>query len=276
MVRAQCHTAERCGFESRPLHNMNEQNENKKLDHALADVITATPYEIRIGRKTLRLYPVTFAKTFVIRRWMDALDIDASLLRVNPYVECLRLAETQREKVAEVLAVLSTPNTQKHLHDSCGRAMRRNLFASVKTEHLAGLLMAALTQDKTEELMEWLGLSAERERLTEVLAVKNEGGKNNLSFGGKSIFGAFIGLLKEMGYTDEEILFERSYSYLRLMLADKVTNIYLSDEELENLPKNAGGTLLDGDDDSDMDQLEALIKAGSEKSPNKQSKQWKK
>lgn len=245
---------------------MNEQNE-RELDHALADIITAQPHEIRIGRKTLRLYPVTLAKTFVLRRWMDALDMDVNLLKTNPYVECLRLAETQREKVAEILAVHSAPNTQKDLHDSRSRAMRRNLFASVKTEHLAGLLMAVLTQDKTEELTQRLGLSAERERLTEVLAVKRKGGRNNLSFGGKSIFGAFIGQLKEMGYTDEEILFERSYSYLRLMLTDKVTNIYLSDDELENLPQNAGGTLLDGDDDSDMDQLEALIKAGGEKIP---------
>lgn len=245
---------------------MNEQNE-RELDHALADIITAKPHEIRIGRKTLRLYPVTLAKIFVLRRWMDALEIDASLLKVNPYVECLRLAETQREKVSEILAVHSAPNTQKDLHDSRNRAMRRNLFASVKTEHLAGLLMAVLTQDKTEELTQYLGLSAEHERLAEVLKVKREGDKNNLSFGGKSIFGAFIGQLKEMGYTDEEILFERSYSYLRLMLADKTTSIYLNDEELENLPQSAGGTLLDGDDDSDMDVLAALIKQGGEKKP---------
>lgn len=245
---------------------MNEQNE-RELDYALADIITAKPHEIRIGRKTLRLYPVTLAKTFVLRRWMDALEIDASLLKVNPYVECLRLAETQREKVSEILAVHSAPNTQKDLHDSRSRAMRRNLFASVKTEHLAGLLMAVLTQDKTEELTQYLGLSAEHERLAEVLKVKREGDKNNLSFGGKSIFGAFIGQLKEMGYTDEEILFERSYSYLRLMLADKTTSIYLNDEELENLPQSAGGTLLDGDDDSDMDVLAALIKQGGEKKP---------
>ena len=245
---------------------MNEQNE-RELEHALADIITAQPHEIRIGRKALRLYPVTLAKTFVLRRWMDALEIDASLLKANPYVECLRLAETQREKVSEILAVHSAPNTQKDLHDSRGRAIRRNLFASVKTEHLAGLLMAILTQDKTEELMQHLGLAAEHERLMEVMKVKHEGDKNNLSFGGRSIFGAFIGQLKELGYTDEEILFERSYSYLRLMLADKTTSVYLNDEELANLPQSAGGTLLNGDDDSDMDVLSALIKQGGEVKP---------
>lgn len=246
---------------------MDDQNEKKELEHALADIITAQPHEIMIGRKTLRIYPVTLAKTFLLRRWMDALEIDRSLSKGTPYVECLRLAETQRETVAEVLAIHSAPNTQKALHDSRARAIRRNIFASVKTEHLAGLLLTVLTQDKTKELMQYLGLTAEHERLTEVLKVKRNRIQNNLTFGGKSIFGTFIGRLKEMGYTDEEILFERSYSYLRLMLADKVTSLYLSDEELKDLPQSAGGRLLDGDDDSDMDVLAALIKQGGGRKP---------
>ena len=253
-----------CGFESRPPHDMSKENE-RGLDEALAEVITGQPHELSIGRKTVRLYPVTLAKTFVLRRWMESLGIDASLLKVNPYVECLRLAGTEREKVSEILAVHSAPNTQKDLHDSRSRAMRRNLFASVKTEHLAGLLMAVLTQDRTEELMGHLGLVAEHERLMEVLKVKRDGGKNNLSFGGKSIFGAFIGQLKELGYTDDEILFERGYSYLRLMLADKVTSVYLSDDELSKLPQSAGGTLLDGDDEGDLAALERMIKQGGVK-----------
>lgn len=267
MVRAQRHTSARCGFESRLLHNMDEQNEKKELEHALADIITAQPTEIRIGRKTLRLYPVTLAKTFVLRRWMDALEIDAALLKANPFIECLRLAETQPDVVAHILAIHSAPNTEKDLHDRRGMVMRRNLLLTVKTEHLAGLLMAVLTADKTEQLCEHLGISAERDRLQEALSVKRDHDRNNLSFGGKSIFGTFIGQLKEMGYGDSEILFERSYSYLRLMLADKVTSLYMSDEELELLPQSAGGTLLDGESDGDLDTLAAMIKSGGAKKP---------
>ena len=245
---------------------MNEQNE-RELEHALADIITAQPHEIRIGRKTLRLYPVTLAKTFVLRRWMEALEINSALLKSNPYVECLRLTETKPDVVAQILAIHSAPNTQRDLHDSRAAVIRCNLLRSVKREHLAGLLMAVLTSDKTEQLADHLGMTGERKRLQDVLDVKRGHDKNNLTFGGRSIFGTFIGQLKEMGYTDEEILFERSYSYLRLMLADKVTSLYLSDEELENLPQNAGGTLLDGENDGDLDTLAALIKAGGAKKP---------
>lgn len=242
-----------------------EPRNEKDLEYTLADIITAKPHEIRIGRKVLRFYPVTLAKTFVLRRWMDALDIDANILKTNPYIECLRLVETQHDIISEILAIHSAPNTRRDLHDSHSRSVRRNLLSSVKQEHLAGLLLTMLTQDQTEELTDYLGLRNEHERLMEALDVKRKDSKNNLNFGGKSIFGGFIGQLKEMGYTDDEILFEHGYSYLRLMLADRVTSVYLTDEELEDLPQSAGGTLLDGEADTDLNQLESLIKAGGVK-----------
>lgn len=238
------------------------KNENTELDITLAEILTAKPHEIKIGRKTLRLYPLTLAKTFVLKRWIDSLDIDASLIKSNPWIECLRVTETHRECVAQILAIHTAPNTCQDLHDTCKTTMRRNLLATLKTDHLAGLLMTVLTSDKTDQISEYLGITKERERLRMVLQVKEEGNKNNLCFGGKSIFGAFIGKLKEMGYGDEEILFERSYSYLRLMLADKVDSVYLSDDELERLPQDAGGTMLDGDDDGAIDMLSEMIKHG--------------
>lgn len=239
----------------------------RELEEVLGDIITGRPHEIRIGCKTLRLYPVTLAKSFVLRRLTASLGIDASVLRVNPWVECLRLAERERETVLEVLAVHTGANSAKELFDSRGRAMRRNLLGRVKTEHLAGLLLSVLTQDRTEEVMEALGLSAEKEREQEVMKVKLEGGRNNLSFGGRSLFGGFIGQLKELGYSDEEIVFERGLSYLRLMLADKAMSVYVSDGELERLPQSVGGKLLDGDDDAAVEQLAALIKQGGEVKP---------
>lgn len=266
MARAQRHTAAWCGFDSRPLHNMYEQNE-KEIEQALAEIITAQPHEINIGRKTLHLYPVTFAKTFVLRRWMDALEIDTALLKASPNMECLRLAESKPDIVAHILAIHTAANTRKALHDKQGMATRRNLLLGLKREHLAGLLKTALTQDNTELLMQHLGISSERDRLQKVLEVKRKTSKNNLTFGGKSIFGTFIGQLKEMGYSDEEIIFERGYSYLRLMLADKVTSLYLSDDELESLSQSDGGTLLDGEDDASLDVLEAMIKQGGERKP---------
>ena len=51
-----------------------------------------------------------------------------------------------------------------------------------------------------------------------------------------------------MGYSDNEILFEKGYVFLRLMLADKVVDVYLTDEERDSVPVSEGGSYLDAND----------------------------
>jgi hypothetical protein len=104
---------------------------------------------------------------------------------------------------------------------------------------LAAHLINVLTLDKTADVMEHLGLNKEHERMKKVFEIKRKHNKNSIDFGGLSLFGSFIGQLKEMGYTENEILFELGYSYLQMVLADKVTSVYLSDDELEELPNLA-------------------------------------
>ena len=242
-----------------------EKIDDKELEAALADIITARPHEVRIGDKSLLLYPLTLAKTYILRPWMDALDFSPAGMRVNPYVECLRTAEKRLDIVARILSIYTAPNSFKDLHDSRATEDRYQLLLTVKPEHLASLLMIVLTQDRTEQFERFLGIEDEQKKLKEILKVRKDHGKYNRNYGGVSIFGSFIGQLKEMGYNDDEILFERPYSYLRLMLADKVTNIYLSDEDLESLSTEAGGTLLDGEDEASLDVLSSLIRNGGTK-----------
>ena len=241
------------------------EKEDKDIEALLADIITARPHEVRVGGKALLIYPVTLAKTFMLRPWMDALKLDSDIMRADPFVECLRIAGTQPDIVAHILTIHTAPNSYNDLHDSIAAEERYRLLYTVKPEHLAGLLMVVLTQDNTEQIARYLGIEDEQKKLREVMKVRKGHEKNNKNYGGVSVFGSFIGQLKEMGYNDDEILFERPYSYLRLMLADKVTNIYLSDEDLESLPTEAGGTLLDGEDDASFDVLSSLIRNGGTK-----------
>lgn len=234
---------------------------DREIESAFASIVTGQPHEFMIGGKRLCLWPVTLAKTLLCRRWIDALEMDAGILKSNPYVECLRLAETKSEEVAQLLAIHLAENTYKALHDSVGMSKRCNLLRRVKREHLAALLMTVLTDDRTEAVMEYFGMKAERMRMESVTKVKQES-SNSITFGGLTIIGSFIVQLKELGFSTDEILYERSYSFLRLVLADKVTSVYLSDEELERLPQGSGGRLLDGENDGDLDRLACMIKQG--------------
>ena len=211
-------------------------DDRKTIDYEIADVITGKPHEFTVGRKLFRIYPVTLAKTFALKRYMDLLSFNNDILKTNPYLESMRLVQEHRNCCCEILAIHTTPNTYKDLYNTQTIAYRRNVFEKMKDEDLATLFIHVLTSDKTDAIISHLKLDKEQERMRKVMEVKNKDNKNNISFGGLTIFGSFIGQLKEMGYSDNEILYERGYSFLRLMLADKMTSIYLTDEEQGKLP----------------------------------------
>lgn len=215
------------------------KKKNEVTEEYLADIITQKPYAFYAGRKLFRLYPVTLAKKLVMRPYIDDLAIDMEKLRCMPDIEVIRVVREHKNTCCELLAIHSTPNTYKDLFNIQSRAERRNILMSMQDADLAAHLMNVLMLDKTAAVMEYLGLDKEHERMKKVFEVKRKHNKNSIDFGGLSLFGSFIGRLKEMGYTENEILFELGYSYLQLVLADKVTSVYLSDDELEELPNLA-------------------------------------
>ena len=183
------------------------------------------------------------------------------MMQLEPHVECLRLVETKKDICAQILAIHATPNTRKELYNGSGMKTRRRIMGSLKTEHLAALLMIVMTRENMDMIMKHYGIDEERKRMAEVMKVKKRDDKSTLTFGGKTLIGTFICQLKEMGYRDEEIVFELGYDYLQLVLADRLSTIYLSNEELESIPESAGGKMLDGEDEDAMRKLEEMIKS---------------
>lgn len=235
-----------------------DDKKNGNIEYALADIITGKPHEFKVGRKLFRLYPITLAKQFIQKRIIGRLGLNTSFIQ-NPYLEALRVAETNKKACCEIIALHATPNTYKDLHNSKAMTERRNVFEKMRTEDVATMLVNVLTTDYTKDIIEYFGIDKEQKRLAGVMEIKRKNSKNNLSFGGLTIFGTFIGQLKEMGYTDDEILYEKGYAYLRLMLADKITSVYLTDEELQDVPADSGGTMIDGNSPEAFEKLKTAL-----------------
>lgn len=231
----------------------------KDMEYELADIITERPHEFTVGRKQHRLYPVTLAKIYMLRRYIEGLSINPEHLRVSPYLEALRLVEEHAELCRDIIAIHATPNTYRDLYCRQNMVMRRNALSGIRKEDMATLMMIVLTADKTELLMDGLGINKEHERMRKALERKDKN-DGNITYGGVTVFGSFIAPLKEMGYTDNEILFEKGYTFLRLMLADKVTTVYLTDEERENMSIEDGGTLIDGNNPESFEHLKEFVK----------------
>lgn len=233
-------------------------DKNREYQDALADIITAKPHEFTVGRKHLRLYPVTLAKMHMVRPYMDALEINQKLFSLNPHYEVLRAVSKHRKEVCSALSIHTSPNSYRELFNAQAFSTRRNLLDKASDEDLATLLLVVLSSDKTEQVIGYLGLDKESERKVKIMRIKGKS-KNSIQFGGLSVFGSFIGQLKEMGYTDDEILYERPYAFLRLVLADKTLSVYLTDEELQNISVDDGGNMIDGNEAGSFDKLKSVL-----------------
>ena len=221
-----------------------------EISQQIASIITGRPLSFRIGRKALSLYPVTFAKTYVLAPYIEALGVDARLLNASPSTEALRLAASKREVCASILAVHATPNTARDFFDKRSFSVRRNIFLKLSSTDMASLLLYVLSGDESQQVMAALGMDKEQRRLEKVARLKSKSDTSTLTFGGKSVFGSFIAPLKEMGYTDNEILYERGYTYLRLMLADKPVSVFLTEDGRGRLSNDIITPLYDADSPS--------------------------
>jgi len=246
---------------------MDEQKYN--IEYDIADVVIGRPYGFSVGHKQFNLYPVTLAKMYLLRRQIDSLGINYDILLKSQYVEALRLVTTHREICCHILAYHTAPNTYKDLYDRRSITIRKNVFEKDLTdEEMATLLIMVLEADKSEMFMKFLGIDKEKERMAQVMEIKRKSGSNNVNFGGLSVFGTFIGQLKEMGYSDNEILYEKGYTYLRLMLADKITSVYLTKEEMEQIPAlTLGATVMDASDPANAEKILMAFKSKGVEAP---------
>ena len=237
-----------------------DKHKKTDIEYELADVVVGMPQDFSVGRHQYRLYPVTLGKMFLLKRYIDELDFNQEIARLNPYMEAIRMEKENKETCCQVIAVHTAPNTYKDLFDRKAITARKNVFMKeCDDEDIATLMVYALTWDKTDMLLEHVGLKKEAERRNKVMEIKGKD-KNSVSFGGLSIFGRFIGQLKEMGYSDDEILYEKGYCYLRMMLADKIVSLYLTDDELNKLPNDVGGTMIDANDPQAFEKLKGRLK----------------
>lgn len=243
------------------------EEEKKRIgrdEYDLADVIMGRPQEFKVGRKLFRLYPLTLAKALLLKRQTDVLGVNMEILKANPFLEALRVVRDHRQTCCTILAYHTAPNTRKDLFDSKSLATRRNCFdKNLDDVEIATLLISAL-DDKADRLVRHLGLDKEQERLKRVMEVKKKHDKNTVSFCGLSLFGAFINPLNDFHLTDEQIVFELPYTYLRLKLADKIQQVILSDDEKRELPPDLGGDYVDANDPRNAGKVMAMLRDGTE------------
>lgn len=178
------------------------------------------------------IYPTTLGKMYLTSQLVDSLEFDKDLLQANPFLEALRVVSTKKEECCRLIAYYSFNTKEEILNSSTVSKRQKLIFTECNNEDIATLLVIILKSNTLSEITKQTGMDKEATRMAKVNAAKKS--NNQFVFGGKTIWGSLIDAACERyGWTYDYVVWGISYNNLSLMFKDKVTSIYLSDEEMK-------------------------------------------
>lgn len=202
----------------------------KELGTIIANVLTDTPIYFTIGNKRYCAYPPTLGKMYLISQLLETLGINKENIATNPVLEIMRVVKAKRMECCKLLAYHITNKREKLLDIEWIERVSNSLNRAADDEDLTTLLVVILKESSLENIVSMTGIDKETERMSNVSAAKDT--KNQYVFGGNTIWGSMIDVACERyGWSYDYVVWGISYNNLTLMLKDKITSIYLSDEE---------------------------------------------
>lgn len=233
-----------------------DEDRNRMIDMDIADIVMEKPYGFSVAGRRFYLYPTTLGKNYLIGRLICDLGFDEIRLAMSEHAEVLRIAQQKPKELCRILAY-HTFNTKKELFDERQINARTDFFAShIDAEDMALLFYMTLTREDLSAATKRLGIDAERKRQERALKAKKKD-VNTFTFGGKSIVGALIvPACEKLNMTPEQVVWGISYQFLQLLMADSITQIYLTDEERKKA-RLSDEPVINGDDPANWAKIRA-------------------
>ena len=228
--------------------------EMKEEDYEVQDAIMERPTVFRIDGKTFYIYPVTLGKMLLMQRIMEQIGVDGKNLKRDASLEWLRVVKEKREQCCNLLAYFTARNDYYSVFDNDAFEERKAVFMQQEDIDIVSFMIVILSGDKTDKFIKHLGIDVEQRNMRKVMRVKDD--KNSYSFGGVSLYGYLLdAAMERYKMTKRQLVWEIDYTSLRLLLADKINTVYVTDEERRKIHITKDRTKVDGDD------KEALMKA---------------
>lgn len=224
----------------------------------IADAIMEKPIGFHIGNRHFALYPPTLGKLYLISRLSKQLDINASIMKAEPYLESLRICREKKGIVCRMLAY-HTLNRKSDLLDEDKVSHRETFFNEHLDEsELAQLLVTITSWDSADLYIRHFGLDKEQKLRRRIAKLKDKEG-GSISFGGLSTYGTLIDFAcQRYGWTMDYVVWGISYVNLQMLMADAITTVHLSKDEMKKLHIPKDRTFISGDDPNIMDKVKSM------------------
>lgn len=225
----------------------------------IADAIMERPYSFTIDERHFFMYQPTLGHLYLIHPILEGLNVNNSMMAINPCAEALRLCIDNSDRVCRIIAYLTIKRPSQLFKETFVKERMEYFKENLELEDMAQLLILALTFDKTQEFMKHLGIDREQSDKEKVMKAKEDKG-NTYTFGGKSTYGTLLAsACSQLGLTPKQAVWDISYVNLKMMLADNITSIYLTDDEKKRCRLPNDRTFISGDDANNMDKIMAMF-----------------
>ncbi len=232
--------------------------DNEFYEYYIADTVMDKPLEFKIAQKRFCIYPPSLGKNYIIQRIVKEIGINRDYVLINPFLEAMRLCKEKKEMVARLIAIGTIKRKERLLNEAFINKRTEFFLRNLDKDDMSKLLLYILTNDRTEESIKYLGLEKEREEQKRVLKIKNRN-SNVISFGGRSVYGSLIDAACERyGWTMDYVVWGISYANLRMLMADMITTISLTDEEKKKARLKTRD-YIDGDNPENIDRIRAMF-----------------
>lgn len=221
------------------------------MDTRGIDILLERRHEIEVEGRRFTLYPPSLGVTMMLKGGLELLGLD---MAIDPVVAVISAVERDRLQCCRLVALWSCKGRDEAMDAGLIEERAVYLESRVESSELTTLLIELLSSTQVDDFLESSGIAREVERLREVSSYK----KNDTpTFGGKTLFGQQIDvLLQRYGWTLEYTVWGVSYAALTVLLADRVTQLILSEEERKRVPLHLlDGDVIDGDDPSNAQRI---------------------
>ena len=196
-------------------------------------IAIARPQKFSVNGKPFYLYPETLGKTLLISAYLEELKLLQQNVAYLPQVEAVMLCVKQPMTICTIIAITCAKNkaqaTEPAFIDKTAKFFRKHL----STEEMAELFMIIINADRAEMFFEEVGITEDQHQ-KERLSKKNS--NNSATFGGHTIFGQLIdAACQRYGWSYDYVVWGVPLAVLKLMLADAITSMYVSDDERKKL-----------------------------------------
>lgn len=234
------------------------EGENRRIAQEIEDAVMERPYGFSVGGRRFYLYPVSLGKSILLSRLMQGLEIDVESLARNASLEALRVVAAHKAVACRIIAY-TTAKDKDEVLDSELIDSRLSFFSdNLSDDEIAQLLLIIYQYDKTSSFIKHLGLDRDHKEQGKISRLKNKNG-NTVMFGGKSVYGSLISVACEKyGWTLDYVVWGISLVNLRMMLADSVTSIYLTDEEKKSARITTGQEIVSMDNPDNWAKVKAM------------------